>query len=546
MSVSHLSPVAVPAQWVLNILDLSVNEFLDTITTADYLDIGSILLIMELSRNENHVMSAIISTSHILNTGLDIDNQLKEGIQHIKPQRWEDMFTMTPIVAREVVRLMGYLDATPTLILHHIAAHVSNNDMICNAVADLWITKGWDITLDFVLMIKTSYYGWKYLHAFNKGDSTSQTIIQSIIDASTDNPSIWMSHFGLIGINGSALEYIMYLDELNANGMVSTIATIDEFALWDTVMNNPAVGPIIDYIFENASDDHDAARGWIIPLICKNQIVSKYITTCDIQAGRVNASIFVNPNAIDVIDQWVQQTKLTQVIIDGLVNIATVHNRDVAEKAVRILDKGNALLDLPNNQISDLLLSYYAKQPTIDAFNARGMGVIASELLYENRCIPYWSVDDNGEWYIENLSDDTLANVDLQFYNELNESAYLLSHADWIILLNTKKGVELGLKHVLRVIDSGVLFALLMSPYITKDHLIELNATTETFEYCDDEDFMALVNKPDIYDSDLRCVYTINHHMCLELLRVWYHPDRIIEAAKRSNLNPREYLELYE
>ncbi|KAF4031362.1 hypothetical protein GN244_ATG16817 [Phytophthora infestans] len=66
--------------------------------------------------------------------------------------------------------------------------------------------------------------------------------------------------------------------------------------------------------------------------------------------------------------------------------------------------------------------------------------------------------------------------------------------------------------------------------------MLHLYETTEVFEFCDDEDFIALVNRPDIHDTDLDAVYEMNHQLCQDLLRAWYNPERLLALTEIKHI----------
>ncbi len=545
MNISRINPVAKPAQWLLDILEMTQEEFIESTITTSYLDVTSITLTLELSNNPDDIMSAAIAATYVINRGLDIDNMLQTNINKLKQERWEKLLTMKPIVAREVIRLFAYLVDTPSALMYETRKHLFNNTMLSNAIAKIWTHKDWPLSPEVVFVISRSCYGWKFLHKLNNHkNATSRDICCAIMDS---DPDMWAVYRMLISLNGSALEYLLYLDHIHGDGVVNTIATIDEFILWGIMRTNGAAGIIVDYILETS--EHAAkqnlsimtSRNWVIPLICENEMVAKYVTIDDIKCKRIDNTLFTNPFAIDIIAEWIKQTRLTNDLIEGLVEIACCQNKTAALKALSIL--GNRMIaGLSNRQLSNLLVSPHGRKPTMDALKQEDLVALTDELLYANKCIPYFTVDSNGVWYLENLTTDTLQNVNDCFYDHLSESAHLINRDNWITLFSTESGVHLGIIHIDYVVDSGVLFALLINPMISKTDLLQLHETTDTFEYCDDEDFMALVNRDDIYESDLNIVFQLKHDLCQDVLRTWYNPDRIMAISD----NIREYLNAYD
>jgi hypothetical protein len=88
------------------------------------------------------------------------------------------------------------------------------------------------------------------------------------------------------------------------------------------------------------------------------------------------------------------------------------------------------------------------------------------------------------------------------------------------------------------------LFALLGSPFVTRDQLAELHRTTHLFDCCDDIDLLSLISRGDVYDIDLRIVREINSPICRDLLSTWYHPDRLVRLAGSSDI--RAYLNQFD
>lgn len=546
----------VPAEWVLTLLNVSSSEFAAYTASEQGNDIGSITLALEFSDNAEHLLSAIASMTYMLSHDKDPESICERTINCLKLQRWKELVSISTVVMRESVRLLRFRTRPPSAsLIECIGPFVVCDPSSIEILVEIWEACNWPLSLEFIFTIQNSYQGWKFINRLNVQEvPTSRSIIEEMVTRSRDNADDWICHGALLGSNGSALEYLIFLDTLNAEGIKSTAQVIRDYSLWGTVVFNPAAGPLISYLLAHPFDMNNLSiRDWLIPFISGSQHAGDYITVGDIEAGRVDVSFFTNPDAIDIMEEWINLNGVSATTVDDIIEIATSSDKVAAMKAISILSRiktanGKAICDnLSTKQLSLLLTSHHGYDYAVATLRRTDMSVLLDELLCINKLTPYWICDGPYQyWTLANLNAKTVQHMTPTICAQMKQYVDLITYTDWVILLQTKFGTELGFAHIAYLIEHGVLFAFLRSPFITKEQLIDLYTSTDVFECCDDEDFASLINRDDIYDVDLKAVASFKQQLCMNVLETWYEPTRLVRVAKTQDLDIRKYLQIYD
>jgi hypothetical protein len=557
MSSILTNPSVVPSAWILEILDIERDEFYAYIDPSTNDSIELSLATVELSDDPDDVMSAIVDLMYITSHDLDPEGLVVNTANQLTTDRWVELVSMRVDVMRECVRMFILMHTPPnSSMVESIGASVIRDITSVNILTQIWIDQEWPLTLEFVYITQASFLCWEFLDRFRYTDETNSfELVSEIANQVELDSSVWGTNAALISVNGAALEYLIHLDTLYADGIESTIQTIEDFDLWEIIMFNPAASPIIDRMMLESSYDNDEdedIRSWLIPLISGSEIVGNYATIDDIRNELVDEEkFFVNPSAIDIIEQWViKEGVITEKILVSLVDIAKQGNQAASIKSINLLnnhltqDGSPAINMISIEQLTELLCSEHAADFAKSVLGQTGTTDMLDGLLRRKELVPYWDTGRNHEWRISNLTSTTVENMSSEFRGQLARYVAMVSYDNWIVLLKTEFGVGLGLKHTELLADKGVLFALLGSSFVTKDQLSELHRTTHLFDCCDDIDFISLISRDDIYDIDLRIIKKINSSICRELLSTWYHPDRLVRLAGGSDI--RKYLNQFD
>jgi hypothetical protein len=541
----------VPAKWALKLLKLSEDEFYDYmgLLAPDSIDLA--VSMIELSDDPNDIMSACIYTKYAVSHGLDPNDTIVDAVNNISSTRWFELMSMRADVLQECVHLFVFLDAPPsTDILEAIAPLVELDSTAADILSRIWLDRGWSLSIELIFAIQSSFLGWEFLRHFLYSEHfNSFDLLSEIANHAELDSAIWHASMALIGTNGSALEYLLHLDAINADGIESTIQTLEDLDIWCVISFNPAASPIIDAILAPTNDEclDSNIRTWAIPLL-RGDLICKYVTVDDIRSKLVDEDYFFsNASAIHIIEEWaIQEGKITERALDGLLSIASQSDARSALKAINIISDcyttcGSSAVDMiPDDRLGRLLSTKHASEFAKSILQTSRPDGLYDAVLERFNLVPYWEETSDRTWKICNLTPTTATNISPEFLNQLEQHPALIGYDNWVVLLGTDFGSRLALKHVEHIIERGVLFALIRSPFITKDDLVILDRTTYTFECCDDADFVALTDRQDVYDIDLSRVQKINRELCQSILAAWHDPYRLVRLSPAGDI--RQYL----
>ena len=523
-------------------------------TSPDY---SQVCFNVAYSNDVEKVISSFIHMNYKLRACGEDVKVFQSLISSLSEDRLEELITMDVQIMRHCMDLIEIkYTEIPVYLLSTIGTKISSDPTSVESIVSTVLRNRWPLTKQLAGIITESYQGWKFLHRFNFTKTLRSKKILSLILKKYNNNDPFLS---LLSDNGSALEYLMYIDQ----SLPLTIASINRFALWDSILSNPAAKPIIDYGLENF---HLIENGkfysrkelwkWIAPMISKGALVNEYITIADVRAKLISPAFFSNPNAIDLIAEWATSKNANNMIIDGLITIACCENERSATKAVDVLDDNicdteEMITQVFNtHNIVSMLQSTHARTYANHLLFFDEFEYIVDDILFQSGLVPYWLFSHDGEGLYRgkllNLNSKTVKNMDLDigFRYATQENVHLLSYNNWRVLLKTQFGVDLAIENIGYVIDTGLLFELLGSPLLTKEMLFDLRDHTDTFDYAEDDEFVALLSRSDLYYTDLNKVYQAKKSICQDVLREWHDPSRIIRFASAANMDMRSYLQI--
>ena len=559
-------PFSTPSKWVVNMLNITkeeVIEFADCMSETSQNDIEHIEIRLQCSEIPSETISTIIHINYIINTNHKNKELCLRMINNISESRWLEMMHMSVDIMRECIRLFKYFNSPPSLDFIIGVGELMHNDLTSiELMLDAFLILQMPLTIEFAFIVQNSYTAWKLLHRLNIGCYDSKELLTMIFNQSTKQNNLWMTYGALISVNGSCLEYLMHIDVLYGKGIKQTIDTINGFNLWEIFLKNSAASPIIDFALEHyytikfgAFHSKESMLEWIIPRIGASPLVKKYVTINYINEKKVNQDFFQNPHAIDLILQWLNEDNINSSIIDGLVIIASSNNYDAAMKAIQLIDSditigGYQIIDLINDSQWIILLKSPFARPFVESqLLEDNLQYSIIDIIRAGGIVPYW-VPVLGEdmWELTNLSPETVQNIylDYEFYEQTRYYVDYLTYDNWSILLNTEFGVSLGIGNIGYVIDCGVLFRLLGSPYMTNELLNVVDESTDAFDHAGEEEFISIINRDDAYEIDLNQVFKSNFAMCQEIITTWFNPDRLKRYSNACNMDIRSYLTMME
>lgn len=550
MSTYAQIPFASLSKWVIDIVNITPEELLEYVPDPD--DIAQVAMVLDLSDDPDKLMSAATSISYLIGKDENAYGVFSDIVNDLPDARWEDLIKMRADVARECIRLFNLLHKKPSTDLVEKISSIIVADLTCAEIfVEVWCDSRWSLTIEFVYSIQQSSTGWRLLHYANKigYPRTSTKVLARALAHGVTRKSTCL--LALIGTNGSALEYLMHIDNLNGAGIVQTIETINHFELWETILYNPAAAPIIDFILNNHTivgdglfESQEQLRDWIIPHISINELICRYITVDDISNVRV--CFFINPFAIDLISEWINEGNCTYYVISGLVIIASSHHTEAAIKATKLIDQ---CLYWDENLLTSydwerLLRGTHSIDYVFNKFAGRNDELL--KLLRACEMIPYWDAPDGDHWELFNLTNETAKYIELddRLRAQLAELVHLLTYSDWTALFTTDFGIIFGLNNIQHVVQEDALFLLVRSPLIPAEHIANLYALAEVTEYTNDEDILAIINRQDAFEIDKKKIVEVNANLCRELMVVWHDPTRLMRFAHSNNVDLRTYLSL--
>lgn len=457
----------------------------------------------------------------------------------------------TPCSLRDSIKLIHKSRQQPsTIFVETMAERIMQDSTTIELFAAMWIDCEWELTPEVIFIIQQSYSGWKILRRANA--STSRELI-STLRALPNNE--WLIYNALIGTNGSALEYLIHIDD----DLALTIDTLNRYELWKFVLRNPAAEPIIDYALTHFQDvqankfiSRSDLKKWMFPLIGAHPSIAKYVDVCDIDVYQFSRAFFSNPAAIDLIMEWLYEGgTITSAVLDGLIVIATSEIEDAAWKAIYVIDNACGGGDIPIVQLLhdlqwvDLAQSTFGREFVIEQMET-DMIIRLETILEECKIIPRWTYDsDNEQWMAINLNAKTVSNLDLgfSFVSQSRMFANDFIYDNWSVLIQTETGVDIALENVAALIDAGCLWMLLKSKFIEPEDIVKI--CNEFSEELSDADLVAIAQRNDAVAIDKKLAFEMRFDLNQEFMRVWYKPERLIAVAKRNGMDPRVYIEMF-
>lgn len=541
-----------PASWLLSVLNVSTQEFIseysDMIIVSQQDTIELALLKFEISDDPDIVMSAITSLCYYSTKTEDDYDIIANVINSIDLDRWEDLFTMRNDVIMDCIKLFSLLKHTPIAILEIVGPYIIHNEYATHQLIDVWMDMNWDIGVDLIYIIQHSIYGWKLLTPYVFDKPTSKQLIGNIFDDIEEDMNRWMSFCMLLNVNGSALELLMHIDSDNADGVSTTFETIEMLQLWDTIIANPSAEPLINYALDNHTlvmcgkfKTKEDLRQWIVKNLDSSPMVQKYVRSCDITHGVVNNTFYQNPFAITMIANWIDINEMNEDVFEALISTSAGDYEAQSTVALSLLLKHIKYRQLEDNDWFRLISGKYSQSTVIEYVSKRNRPKL-SDLLHKSRMLPFW--DEN--CVLRNLNSDTVSFIkhDHDLMDSLSRNVYYLQPADWRVLFKTEFGVTFAMQHINVLVEFGTFADLIRSQFVSVEHILQIDRSTPAFEYYDDEEFIAVINRSDAFTLDKQKYHNERNPLHLELLAVWHNPDRIVKQSKRLGVDFHSYLQM--
>lgn len=556
-----IQSLAKPADWILDILDSEdIEMYIDE--NQDPFDI------ITHSLDPDDIISATGRlVKHLDNASKSFCKRVVAFVNEIDEVRWIQLIRMRPDVACDCMCMFVLLEFPPdAFVLETIAPVLVLNTTAVETFATVWLEQKWPLSMVVIFIIQTSPIAWKYLtplHSYKKSKTTSRSIIMEI-DLIQDKEKEKL-FYALISSNGSCLQHLMELDNMNANGIASTFATINGFRLWDHVLSNPEAGPLIDYALDHfwlmtpGFYSRRALRSWIIQRLGTNPNSYRYITRDDVLERKVNPSFFSTFESVPLIKSLVDldvadpNRYIDDNIIDGLVGMAMVYDKEMALGAIDVIENCLQFDELQERHWNALAEGPHGQTFVKNKLQSLGMGDMLLDVLKNANLIPYMCIDyediDGHEVEILNLlnlTHTTVHNImyDPQLCQDICDTARNLRYNEWNILVQSDIGVEIAIEHLDCVIKEGSVPSLLKSPFLSADELRDLWEMTDILEYCTDEEFIALLGREDVYKPELKAIAAVKQEVCSEIITMWFNPDRLVRVAKSHDLDMRSYLQI--
>ena len=537
-----------PCEWVLDIIDIASEEVSDYIPQIDASNVEYISLILNTSNDSEKVMSALINLKYLLRKP-EYTNEARNLFSAIPVVRIEELMKMSIEIMRLCVESIPlYGSKSPQSLLREVGHLVSKDPLCVESIVETSLKFQWALTPEFISIIDDSHSGWKYLHRFNFENKLKSKKILSLCLSQSRNYKL--SVLSLLASNGSALQYLIHVDD----SLGLTIASINKFELWHSVLINPAAKPIVEFAMKNFHlvesgkfYTRKSLREWMIPMLSKGPLVSQYVEIGDLHAKLVDQEFFKNPFAIHLITEWITEPdNMSDRVLDGLVHIAASDNRECAVKSMEYL-KTLPFEELTVPRMVFLLNGPHSRKDAELILFEEDFDNDIDDILIISELIPYWyyssDEDHNDKSQLINLTPETVKNLYLNCgENEMRDNVEFLNYDDWRILLRTEFGVELAIDNIGYIIACGLVWDLLRSPHLTRDMILELDLYTDVFEYAGDEEFTSLLSRKDVYEVNIDEVYREKKALCQEVVVFWFEPNRLSRFASSAGMDLRSYL----
>jgi len=257
-------------------------------------------------------------------------------------------------------------------------------------------------------------------------------------------------------------------------------------------------------------------------------LVNKYVELNDITEDLLDDFYYSNPHAIDRISEWVARYGMKNSILRGLVMLSSCNNYKYATRAL------NLLRDYVDKYKSEdwvtLLIGPYSRSFALEHIEKDKL----RQYLYITHLLPTWSRG----WQLDNLNTTTvrLIRYDHMLKNMIITNAAQLSNENWDMLLTTRFGIRLALRHVHLMMMIGKFEKILESPLLTHQEISSIPI------YYIKHYIGSLISRDDALAFDLKKCFTTRHELCLSILQAWYEPDRLCRVASNNNMSIREFL----
>ena len=554
--------LALPANWLSEALGDGIMDSL-----FDETDVLDPFTILSISTNPDDVMSSIGSLmKYSSEGGRAFNRKLIEFINKLDEFRWIELIGLREDVACDCIHMFELLERAPTeFLLDAIAPMIEFNSTAVETFATIWFEHKWDVSLTVLFIIQSSSTAWKYLlplHSEIEFENSSHSILYRIAYL---NDKQKQNHlYALLSTNGSCLHHLLKLDEENASGISSTFATVNGFDVWDYVLTNPAADPLIEYALDHfwlvktGFYTRESLRRWIVSRLGSNPNSYKYITREDVLTKVLNRSFYMTLGAIPLIESFVMldiedpERYIDDRIIQGLIAMAMSHNPKMALKAIKVIDEGLQFDELSDVDWLSLADSIHGLQFVKRKLKSLDMSEYLLNILREANLMPYLVSEYSychGEYdeivKISNLDRRTVQNLtyDVDLCVDIGDNALELDYCDWNILVQSRIGVLIAITNIDYVINQGSLPFLLKSPFLMPADIKELINTTSMLEYCADEELASLLDREDAYEPNLTMIANAKHGLCLEIVALWFQPDRLNRIAVAHDMTIRSYLQ---
>ncbi len=544
-----------PADWVLTILNMSETDFMEDYSDMSMSSTSSLLpcklIQFEQSSDENEVMSAIAAMLYCSSHWEDDYDLIIDQINKIEQDRWIELFQMNQTIVVDCLKLLGLMTTPPEGILEAVAPWVAYNDHAVRSLINVWTDADWPMTLEVAYTIQRSEYGWKFIAPYLSRYGGSNALFDNLFKDIGDAMDRWFAFCMLFNTNGSALELLLWVDVERADGLKSTINTIDALDLWDTILANPAAGPIIDYALAHHSEvmdgrfkDRESLRIWIIQNMEGSEVITNYVSVDDIKNDVVNFTFFSNPFTTKFMATCINSLDgdILHTAIDGLVKVAITPIKEFALAASNLILEQHKRECVEDEDWATLLIGQHSQEPTFKFLLQHKPDRICYYLNLA-RLLPKFT--DEGIAY--NITPESLKFIkyDKSLMESLSHRIPSLHTEDLRTLIRT----ELGVKMILRAAGSigwfagtGLLAEIIRSPHVSIEDILRIDRYMNASDYYQDNEFFAILHRKDAYVLDKKKHHEERSELYLELLAAWYDPERISRMARAYNIEFRDYV----
>ncbi len=544
-----------PADWVLTVMNMSESDFMeeysDMATSSTSISLPCKLIQFEQSRDEDEVMSAIAAMLYCSSHSDDDYDLIVEQINQIEQDRWVELFQMNQTIVVDCLKLFGLMANPPEGVLEAVAPWVAYNDHALRSLINVWTDADWPMTLEVAYTIQRSEYGWKFIAPYLSRYGGSNALFDNLFKDIGGAMDRWFAFCMLFNTNGSALELLLWVDVERADGLKSTIDTIDALDLWDTILANPAAGPIIDYALEHHSevmdgqfDDRETLRIWLVQNMEGSELISNYVSIDDIKNDVVNFTFFSNPFATKFIAMHIHSFDgdILQTAIDGLAKAAITPIKEMALPALKLILDQHKRGCVEDEDWVTLLIGQHSREPTFQFLLQHKPDRICHYLNLA-RLLPKFT--DEGIAY--NITPDSVKFVqyDKALLERLSHCILFLHPEDLRTLIDTEFGVKMILQAVHSIgplAETGLFAEIIRSPHVSIEDILRIDRVMNDSDYYDDDEFFAILRRKDAFVLDKQKHQEQRSELCLELLTVWYDPERISRMARAYNIEFRDYV----